>query len=514
MRYLPDGAWMQKADAHTIQEIGIPSPVLMERAALKTVEIMEQEQIDCTNALIVCGSGNNGGDGFAVARLLFAQGKRVTVVFAGRESSMSEECRLQSKIAANLGIPIVTGLPEDEYTVVVDAVFGVGLSREISGHYADVIGWMNALPGKKVAVDIPSGISSYTGQILGTAFRADLTVTFQCEKLGTVFFPGKEYAGKVIPAEIGIDTGFFKENYTGTPGICYTLDLEDIPERLPMRKENSHKGTYGRVLMITGSKGMAGAAYLSAKAAYTSGAGLVRIYTEESNRTILQQLLPEAIISTYKSYDAEQLKKLLKWADVVCIGCGLGQNAVSEDLLKGTLKQCKVPCVIDADGINLLACHMELLEEMESPAVLTPHMKEMSGMLGCSVGELAEERFPRLVKFTAQYPTACALKDARTVVAKQGKPFFVNTAGNQAMAKAGSGDVLAGVITGLLAQHMDVYEAAVLGVYIHACGGDEAKARLGSYSVLAEHLIEGIGICLKKAEDKRDETVQQGIRQD
>lgn len=497
MRYLPNGAWMQKADAHTIQEIGIPSLVLMERAALKTVEAVEAEQIDCARTLVVCGSGNNGGDGFAVARLLFMQGKQVTSAFVGKESSMSEECRLQMQIARNLGVPIVTGLPGDEYTVVIDAVFGVGLSREVSGHYAEVIEQMNEMPGRKVAVDIPSGISSYTGQKLGTAFCAELTVSFQCEKLGTVLFPGKEYAGKVIAADIGIDTRFFE----GKQEICYTLDAADLKKKLPKRKANSHKGSYGKVLMITGSKGMAGAAYLSAKAAYTSGAGLVQIYTEESNRTILQQLLPEAIISVYERYEEEQLKRLLMWADVVCIGCGLGQNSISEELLKGVLKYCNTPCVIDADGLNLLSCHMELLRKTEIPIVLTPHMKEMSGMLGCSVSELAEERFERLLKFTGQYPVICALKDARTVVAERLRPFFVNTAGNQAMAKAGSGDVLAGVITGLLAQHLDAYESAVLGVYLHACGGDEAKKQFGSYSVLAEDLIAGIGRSLKKAEE-------------
>ena len=490
---------MQKADAHTIQKIGIPSVVLMERAALKTVEMMEQESIDCANALVVCGSGNNGGDGFAIARLLHEKDRRVTVAFVGKEASMSEECRLQAEIVRNLGLKIVTEIPEAEYTVIIDAVFGVGLSREVTGHYADVILQMNTMSGKKVAVDIPSGICSYSGRVLGSAFRAELTVSFQCEKLGTVMFPGKDYAGKKMVADIGIDTGFFRVNEE----ICYTLERSDILQRLPVRKANSHKGSYGKVLMITGSKGMAGAAYLSAKAAYICGAGLVQIYTEESNRSILQQLLPEAIISVYQSYDEEQLNRLLKWADVVCIGCGLGQNAVSESLLKGTLKYCKIPCVIDADGLNILTCHMDLLTNTDSPVILTPHMKEMSGLLGCSVGEITEERFDRLSGFARQYPVTCVLKDARTVVAKSRKPFFVNTAGNQAMAKAGSGDVLAGVITGLLAQHMDAYEAAVLGVYLHAGGGDEAKDISGSYSVLAEDLISGVKTCLRKAQGER-----------
>lgn len=498
MRYLPNGAWMKKADAHTIQEIGIPSVVLMERAALKTVEMMERENINCSDALVVCGSGNNGGDGFAIARLLHEKSKQVTVVFVGKETSMSEECLLQAEIVRNLGVNIVTEIPDVEYTVIIDAVFGVGLSRDITGHYAEVIRHMNAMHGNKVAVDIPSGICSYSGRVLGIAFQSELTVSFQCEKLGTVMFPGKEYAGKVIVADIGIDVEFFR----GNQEICYTLERSDILKRLPARKANSHKGTYGKVLMITGSKGMAGAAYLSAKAAYTCGAGLVQIYTDESNRSILQQLLPEAIITVYQGYEEEQLKRLLKWADVTCIGCGLGQNSVSESLLKGTLKYCKVPCVIDADGLNILACHMDLIKNIEIPVVLTPHMKEMCGLLGCSVGELVEERFERLLYFVGQYPVVCALKDARTVVAEKLTPLFVNTAGNQAMAKAGSGDVLAGVITGLLAQDMETYEASVLGVYLHASGGDEAKEAFGSYSVLAEDLICGIRTCLKKTEEK------------
>lgn len=498
MRYLPDGSWMQKADAHTIREIGIPSLVLMERAALKTVEAMHYCQMDCRNVLVVCGSGNNGGDGFAVARLLACEGSQVTVMFAGRESSMSEECRIQSQIVKNLGISVVTSIPEKEYTVIVDAVFGVGLSRAVEGNYADVIAQLNQMNGAKVAVDIPSGICSASGRILGCAFKADLTVSYQCEKLGTVLFPGSEYAGIVMTADIGIDTEFFQNNQE----VCYTLDRQDIWKRLPKRKANSHKGSYGKVLMITGSEGMAGAAYLSAQAAYACGAGLVQIYTHEMNRAILQQLLPQAIISVYDGYDNAKIKSLLKWADIVCIGCGLGQNNISEQLLKAVMTYCEVPCIIDADGINILACHRELMRNAAFPVVLTPHMKEMAGLLGCSIEELAQDRFRKLLHFTGQYPAICVLKDARTVVAERTHPYFVNTAGNQAMAKAGSGDVLAGTITGLLAQHMDVYEGTVLGVYIHACGGDAAKEKQGSYGTLADDLIQGIRECLKKAEEE------------
>lgn len=499
MRYLPNGTWMQKADRYTIEKIGIPSLVLMEHAACEMIEVLEEEKFDCSDTLIVCGSGNNGGDGFAIARLLYRQGNGVTVLFAGKEKSMSEECKTQADIVRNLGIPIVTELPEREYTVVIDAVFGVGLNRKIEGHYQQLLEWMNRKSGRKAAVDIPSGVNAANGQIFGIAFQAELTVSFQCEKLGTVLFPGKDYAGKVVPVDIGIDTDFMQE----VQEICYTLDPEDIGKRLPERKADSHKGSYGKVLMITGSDGMAGAAFLSAKAAYVSGAGLVRIYTPESNRMILQQLLPEAIISVYTDYAESELEQLLKWADVVCIGCGFGQSRISEKILHAVMEMCTVPCVIDADGINLLTCNRDLLRKADMPIVLTPHMKEMSGMLGCSVSELKEDRFTRLLQFTGQYPAVCVLKDTRTVVAERTKAFFVNTAGNSSMAKAGAGDVLAGVIAGLLAGHLDVYDAAVLGVYLHACGGDLAKEALGSYGGLAKDLITGIGRRIKEAEEKR-----------
>ena len=191
MRYLPNGTQMSQADSFTIKETGIPSLVLMERAALKTVEVMHTHGIDTSRPLVVCGSGNNGGDGFAIARLLTEEGASARILFAGRESSLSEECRVQKKIAENLGIGIITEIPEEEYTVIIDAVFGVGLSREISGKYADIIAWMNEQNCSKVAVDIPSGVSSATGKILGIAFHADLTVAMACVKAGCEMYPGK-----------------------------------------------------------------------------------------------------------------------------------------------------------------------------------------------------------------------------------------------------------------------------------------------------------------------------------
>ena len=498
MRYLPDGDQMKNADTHTIQKIGIPSLVLMERAAVKIVETLENEKVSLADTLVVCGSGNNGGDGFAAARIIAEKGYRASVLFVGKETSMSEECRLQKQIAENLGIPVFTTFPEEEYTVIIDAVFGVGLSREITGHYAEVIEWMNEQDAFKAAADIPSGICSRTGRVLGTAFRADLTVALACEKLGCALYPGKKYVGKTVAVPIGIDTERFRDD----PAVCFTWDGNDMEKLLPERKEDSHKGNYGRVLMITGSAGMAGAAYLSAKAAYTVGAGLVQVYTSEENRQILQQLLPEAIISCYSEYDGDTLDSLLDWADVVCIGCGLGQSGTSEKILCHTLEKIRKSCIIDADGLNILSRHRELMEcGSRYPVILTPHMKEMSRLTGKSIAEIGADRMKVLDEFTEQWPVTCVLKDSRTVAARRGYRKFVNLAGNSSMAKAGSGDVLAGVITGLTAQEKDPFRSAALGVWLHACGGDEAREEMGAYSVLARDLICGIQKCMKRAEE-------------
>ena len=497
MRYLPNGKQMSEADAHTIHEIGIPSLVLMERAALQIVETMHKKNISTEKSLIVCGSGNNGGDGFAVARLLTEQGKHADVLFAGKEASLSEECRCQKQIVENMGISVFTEFPDEEYTVIIDAVFGVGLCREITGHYKDVIDWMNLQDAEKVAVDIPSGICAATGKILGTAFRADLTVCMACVKLGCELFPGKSYAGESIPVAIGIDPNYFSNRLD----VCYTFDKNDLEKLLPSRMMNSHKGSYGKVLMITGSPGMAGAAFLSACAAYTVGAGLVQIYTASENRLALQELLPEAIISCYDSYDDSQLSHLLDWADVVCIGCGLGTGQISEKILKNVLKNVSCPCVIDADGLNLLSKNIELLNQCCAPVILTPHMKEMSRLTGYSVQELKDNRRELLRKYTEKVHAVCVLKDSRTLVKAPEGRLMINTTGNAAMAKAGSGDVLAGMITGLMAQHMRPDDAAVLGVYLHGLCGDHARKELGSYSVLAGDVLKMLGRTLKELED-------------
>ena len=492
MIYLPTGEQMRRADLYTIEEIGVPSMVLMERAALEVVRCMEEEQLDFRKVLVICGSGNNGGDGYAIARLLHLKGHDVTIFFAGNSQKRSEENAQQAKIAAHYEIPVITNLDTEEYSVIIDALFGTGLKREVTGHYREVLCSVNQMAGKKVAVDLPSGIHDTTGARMGIAFCADLTVAIAFPKRGLFLQEGNVCAGKILTGDIGISSETFSE---GT--VTFGYEKQDLFLGFPKRKKNSHKGSYGKVLMIAGSKGMSGAAYLSAKAAYAVGAGLVQIYTHEENRVILQQLLPEVIITTYDTFDSEQLEKLIQWADLIGIGCGLGKSDTAERVMQYTLKRALVPCVVDADGINILSKHMEWIEETNALIVLTPHMKEMSRMLQCSVKELIEQRMEKLHAFVERYKVVCVLKDARTLVAKEHQNTYLNLSGNAAMAKAGSGDVLAGVIVGILAQQCEPYTSACLGVFLHGLAGDMARDKKGAYSVLASDLVAEISSVLK-----------------
>ena len=500
MQLWVNAAQMKAADQYTIQKLEVPSLELMEHAAQSCVQVLEDEKVDLSHVCVVCGSGNNGGDGFAIARILQNNRYSVETFCVGNPEHYTEETQEQMHRLQECGGKITYGMPqEDSYSVIIDAVFGVGLSRKVEGRYRQVIEQMNRMRGTKFAVDIPSGLSATTGCILGCAFKADYTVTFQLKKIGLELSQGRTMAGRVIVPDIGISTDSICEDQE----IVRTAGKDIYRKMLPDRPEDSNKGTYGRLLVIAGSKGMAGAAYLNAHAAYMTGAGLVRIYTSSDNREILQTLLPEAIITTYEEYNKEELLSLLTWADSVCIGSGLGMSRLSEKILKTVIEYVKVPCLIDADGLNLLAENNNYLNQMaERRFVITPHMKEMSRLTGISVEELKADRIQILKDFISRYRITCVLKDSRTLIASEEKGIRMNLTGNSAMAKAGSGDVLAGVISGWMVQGKEAEDAAELGTYIHGLSGDLAKFEKGVYSVMARDLIEYISKALMKLEEE------------
>ncbi|WP_099467996.1 NAD(P)H-hydrate dehydratase [Konateibacter massiliensis] len=486
MEYLLTSNEMKKLDSDTIEKIGIPSAVLMEKAALGVIAEMKKNCGDFESVLVVCGSGNNGGDGIAIGRILALQGKTVRIVFVGEEEKASVETKRQLQIARKYNFKIYNTFGNSEYNVIIDAVFGIGLTREITGVYRDAIENINKADGYKVAVDIPSGISADTGKAMGCAVKADLTVAIAFKKIGHVLYPGAGYCGETAVCDIGIYPPLNSD-------FAFSYDKTDSC-RLPARTPYSNKGTYGKALIIAGGINMAGAAYLAAISAYKTGCGLVRLLIPEENREILQTLIPEAILTTYdsKNLDLVEIEKAVSWANVIDIGPGLGTGEPSRKLMETVLKRKKCPLIIDADGINLLALDSKLWEENLKDIVITPHLKEMSVICKSEIEEIKEDLIGTAVSFAKKHKLVCVLKDARTVVADYEKKVYINQNGNNGMAKAGSGDILSGIIAGLLAQGMAPFDGATLGVYIHAAAGDEAAKRLGTYSMLARDIAEMI----------------------
>lgn len=510
MRVFVTGKQMKAIDQTTIQKIGIPSLVLMERAAMAVAEEIQKRTEKTDKICCACGCGNNGADGAAAARMLHLAGYPVTVVYIGDRKKGSEEFQTQISIAENLGIRIMEEqefIPE-KYDVLVDAVFGVGLSRPVEGRYEKFLERLKETDaGLTVAVDIPSGISSDSGQILGTALKADITVTFGWEKLGTVFYPGKSYAGEVILADIGFPpAAFYPEER-----FAFTYDKKDIKTRLK-RPAYSNKGTYGKVLVAAGCRMMGGAAYLSASAAYRAGAGLVKILTVEENRIFLQTRLPEAILEIYDAQDLEnhpeshsrQIKEACEWADAVVLGPGLGQEPYAKILTEQILAMACTPVVVDADGLNLIAANPCLCEYFTENIIITPHLGEMARLTEKSINAIQKTLIETAADYASRYKITCVLKDAVTVAALRDGRIYVNSSGNSAMAKGGSGDVLTGVIAGFLAQGLDKAEAAALGVYVHGLAGNRYREQKGAYGLLAGELADLVGEVLQQAETKKE----------
>lgn len=477
---------MKEADRHTIEDIGVPSMVLMERAALSVVEEMTGDGQDPGKTLVVCGTGNNGGDGLAIARLLHLKGYKVFVECVGNPDKMTAETRMQYKIAGNYQIPFVNNPEYGEYTTIVDALFGVGLSRPIEGSYKQKIEDINGGGAFIWSVDIPSGIDGDTGKVMGTAVRADATVTFAFAKIGHIRYPGRMHAGRLCVKDIGI----YLADREREPYVR-SLDEGD-PLKMLYRNPAGHKGTFGKVLVLAGSRGMGGAAYFAGGAGYASGAGMVKICTPEDNRQILQTLLPEAL---YGTWDEEALKAAMDWCDAVAAGPGIGQSAEAVHMLELALElgaQKGLPMVLDADGLNIISACPKCRDKLYDACIFTPHMMELSRMLKKDVEWMREQPFSVLEEFAEHYPGTLVWKDACTIVRCRQGEIYLNQSGNDGMATAGSGDVLAGLLGGLLASGMEPGAAAPLGVYLHGLAGDYAKSRKGSYAMTAGDILEGI----------------------
>ncbi|MCM1184708.1 MAG: NAD(P)H-hydrate dehydratase [Roseburia sp.] len=512
MEYILRAAEMKKCDETATKTYGIASLVLMERAALETARVIVNRYGRDISVCIMAGSGNNGGDGIAIARILQEEGIHTQINLVGEESRLTAETAAQLETAGRLHIPVSREPCPADCDVIVDALFGIGLTRAVEGRFRQAIEAVNASRARVVSVDIPSGINSDNGSVMGCAVKADITVTYAYRKLGMLLYPGASYAGETMCVPIGIPREIVECGHMGV--FTYTRPEEEL--RLPDRSPAGNKGTFGKALLIAGAATMGGACILSALSAYRIGAGMVRVFTAQENRESLLVKLPEAIIDTYRDdgldglseTEAAALSAAMEWADVIAIGPGLSVSDKARSILTAVLSAGEKPLVADADALNLLSRNRELLSGLSFDGggarrdiVITPHLGELSRLAECPVERLREELIASCETFTRQYDVTLVCKDARTVVAKKGRAVYVNSCGNDGMATAGSGDVLTGMIAGLLAQGQTGYDAAVTGVCAHGLAGDIAKEAAASYYIMAQDIIRSLRY-LKRGMDK------------
>jgi len=525
---------MREIDRRTIVEFHIPSLVLMERAGLAVVSVIK-ERYGRKKVFVICGSGNNGGDGMVAARNLHNEGWDVQVFLTSNPEELRADALVQYRAAAECGLRI---RPAEEFiddassvfsrhSVIVDALLGTGLNKKVSGRLCDVIRALNESHLPIVSVDIPSGISSDNGQVLGEAVRCECTVTFGLPKRGHYLFPGAGYAGFLYVADIGFPRKLLESEALSVE----LLEKEHISSLIPVRRKYSHKGNYGHVLIVAGSRGKTGAALMAAKACMRTGAGLVTIGVPESLSGIFQAMVTEEMILplpdkgdgmlSRKASD-EILAFLKKSADLLAIGPGIGDSSGTSKLMKAIIGDSPVPLIIDADGINSIRGDCGLFRRAKTPVIMTPHPGEMARLLlhlsseGKPLGKtlsaskggqtnilnsIEEDRISSAISFTEDTGTYLVLKGVPTIVTTPGSGSFVNSTGNPGMATAGAGDVLTGMIAGFLSQTGDSCTACLLGVYMHGLAGDIAAEEKGENCLIATDIIEKIPAafhCLKR----------------
>ncbi|GMQ56862.1 NAD(P)H-hydrate dehydratase [Vallitalea sediminicola] len=503
---------MKEIDRYTIEEIGIPGIVLMENAAMSVVSETIQILKGSRHVVICCGIGNNGGDGFAIGRILSCNNIKATIIIIGDSSKIKGDAKINYDIARKLDIDIYEYKTEKQRSeikklindcdVIYDAIFGTGLCREITGQYLEVINMMNSTNAYKVAVDIPSGVNADNGQILGTSVCADKTVTFCLPKVGLLLYPGANYVGDLVVGDIGIPNISVDRINSGTSIMDDNLAKYFMPNRVKM----SHKGTYGKVLIIAGTRNMIGAAVMTSLAAYRTGAGLVKSFIEESVSNVITTKVPEAVIDTYNRdndklsrEDKGKLLEMLKWADTIAIGPGLGNDNITREMLEIVISNFGKTVVIDADGINALSKDVDILNKRNCEVIITPHLGEMSRLTNYDIDEITNNTIKVAQEFSKEYKITCILKSARTIISSPNGMININIYGNSGMATAGSGDVLTGIVVSLLGQGINVSDAAILGVYIHSKAGDRAKDDKGEYGLIANDLIGNIPYVMKSS---------------
>jgi NAD(P)H-hydrate epimerase len=506
-----NAAQMREADRYTIEEIGIPSLVLMENAGRQVVSAIEaayESRLEGRVA-VLCGRGNNGGDGFVVARTLLQRGIEAAVFVIGSVADVRGDARTNLDILGRLGVTVVEIADEQSWelhfseisqcTLIVDAIFGTGLRSPLAGMLETVVADINASEIPIVSIDLPSGVSADMPQLIGDCIDASMTVTLAAPKLPLVLPPGEAFAGDVVIADIGIPY----EVIDGLDGP--RIDLltpERVAEIIEPRAADSHKGDFGRVTIVAASRGKTGAAHLAAMGALRSGAGLVTVATPASVLPIVAASAPELMTEPLDETDggvaASAIERVLGMQqDVVVCGPGLGRTAGAAGFVRALVERASAPLVLDADALTLLADDPGRLAGREDrDVIITPHPGEMARLVGVSTEDVQANRLEVAGTFATSHRVYVVLKGHRTVIATPEGRTFINPTGNPGMATGGTGDVLAGMIGAWLAQLLDAEAACRLAVFVHGVAGDLAEAAHGQVSMTATDLLGELGNAL------------------
>ncbi|MBM4262127.1 MAG: NAD(P)H-hydrate dehydratase [Deltaproteobacteria bacterium] len=498
---------MRELDRLTIQKHGVPSLTLMERAGAGIAQAILEKfgKAAKRGVLIVCGKGNNGGDGFAVARLLKKKRIPCEVALLARQEQLSPDAAHNLRLFLKLKGK-VSEIAADQLFLLqrcihakgllVDAILGTGMKNEVRGLFAEAINLMNASGLPTIAVDIPSGLDTDRGVPLSVSIQAEMTVALGYAKLGEVIHPGLDYCGDLVVADIGIDHRALDEVAPKTE----LLTAKQVATLVPRRGADTHKGTYGHVVVMAGSRGKTGAAILACRAAMRTGAGLVTLAAPRGLNNIFASSLIEVMAEPLADNGSDEMdalndddwRRLLDRKSSFLFGPGIGMTDTTRNTLCWLLRNLDIPWVIDADGLNNLALELDRLRHAKVPPVLTPHPGEMARLLGTSNSAINQNRVEVAREFVTKHHCHLVLKGARTVIATADGKVFINPTGNPGMASGGMGDVLAGILAALLGQGLPPEDAMKLGVYLHGFAGDRGAASRGQIGLIASDIIDGL----------------------
>lgn len=496
---------MVDIDRKTIEEYKISGLILMENAGMSVAHFIMKNYPDKKIAVFV-GSGNNGGDGLVIARHLFLNNYKVTLFYVGDKKNTTKSNKKNFIICKKLNIPIINIKDHksfeknkefiNQHEVIIDAILGIGLSTPLAGHYSDIIKYINELADKiKIAVDIPTGLFADTPVIKSEVFRADTTITFGLPKISHVLSPARNFIGELIVKNISFPRELLKNNE-----LKINLITRDIVRAyLPLRISTYHKNDFGNVVIFAGSVGKSGAAVLASESSLKAGAGLVTAIIPSEINDILENNLTEGMtLPVHLDETEESFKKcqaLFEKADVILAGCGITTDEGAELFLKKILSLKNKTIILDADALNIVANDLSVLKG-ENDFILTPHIGEMSRLTKKKGVEIINNRIQTASEFAIMHNVVLVLKSSETIIADKNGDIYINNAGNEGMATAGSGDVLSGVIAGLSAQNIKqnrpVFQSAVAGTFLHSLAGDFALKEKGSFSLVASDIINNL----------------------